>query len=26
VDEANRLVIDYVTKTVPHLTAQDGNT
>ena len=24
VDEANRLVIDYVTKTVPHLTAQDG--
>ena len=26
VDDANRLVIDYVTKTVPHLTAQDGNT
>lgn len=24
VDEANRLVIDYVTKTVPHFTAQDG--
>ena len=24
VDEANRLVIDYITKTVPHFTAQDG--